>query len=113
MTVCWFSSPGGGGCEFGVQGHGDKSPDEIAPLPDVCGRGPPLAHHRGEGGAPALNVGLHQVFARGAVSDERDNIHWVQVGASVAMARAQVVVESKRRHVGVSRGPFEGEALEP
>ena len=67
MTVCWFSSAGGGGCEFGVQGHGDKPPDEIASLPDVCGRGPPLGHHRGEGGAPALNVGLHQVFARWAV----------------------------------------------
>ena len=37
----------------------------------------------------------------------------MRVGASVAMARAQVVVESKRRHVEISRGPFEREALEP
>ena len=113
MTVCWFSSAGGGGCEFRVQGHGDQPLDEIAPLPDVFGRGPPLGHHSGERGAPALNVGLHQMFACRAVTDERDNIHWVWVGASLAKARAQVVVESKRRHVEVSGGPLESEAFEP
>ena len=37
----------------------------------------------------------------------------MRVGASVAMARAQVVVESKWRHVEISGGPFEREAFEP
>ena len=52
MTVCWFSSARVGGCEFGVQGQRDKPPDKIAPVPNVCGCGPPLGHHRGEAGAP-------------------------------------------------------------
>ena len=86
MTLRWLASAGGGGCEF-FQGHRDHSPDEIASLPYVRGRGPPLGHYCGEGQAPALEIGLYHVFARRGVRDEGDDVHGVWVRAGVAMAR--------------------------
>ena len=66
-TVRWHASAGGGGGELFVQGRRNHSLDEIAPFSYVRSRGPPLGHHRGEGGAPALDVGLYQMIARRAV----------------------------------------------